>query len=45
MWLEDETSMAKRLELLNEYSLAGGAFWSNHWANSTIWDTIIKYIN
>lgn len=45
MWLEDESSLSARLTLIQEYSLAGAAFWRSGWENSQAWDIIIKYIN
>ncbi|MBR3812093.1 MAG: SH3 domain-containing protein [Agathobacter sp.] len=45
MWLEDEASIEKKLSLMQEYKLAGAAFWSSDLDNASIWDTIIKYIN
>ena len=45
MWLEDATSIEKKLSLLKKYNLAGAAFWSSDLDNATIWDVIIKYIN
>ena len=45
MWLEDEASIETKLKLLQEYQLAGAAFWSSDLDNTSIWDTIIKYIN
>ena len=45
MWLEDEASIETKLKLLQEYQLAGAAFWSCDLDNTSIWDTIIKYIN
>lgn len=45
MWLEDETSLAERLKLMQEYKLAGAAFWSSDLDNTEAWDVIIKYIN
>ena len=45
MWLEDETSIEAKLKLMQEYKLAGAAFWSSDLDNTSIWDTIIKYIN
>ena len=45
MWLEDEASIEKKLTLMQEYKLAGAAFWSSDLDNASIWDTIIKYIN
>ena len=45
MWLEDEVSIEKKLKLMQDYKLAGAAFWSSDLDNTSIWDTIIKYIN
>lgn len=45
MWLEDETSLAERLKLMQEYKLGGAAFWSSALDNIQAWDVIIKYIN
>lgn len=45
MWLEDEASIEEKLKLMQEYKLAGAAFWSSRLDNTSIWDTIIKYIN
>ena len=45
IWLEDSVSIEKKLALMQEYKLAGAAFWNSDLDNSSIWDTIIKYIN
>lgn len=45
MWLEDGTSIEKKLSLMHEYKLAGAAFWSSALDNDSIWDVIIKYVN
>lgn len=45
MWLEDETSIELKLKLLQNYKLAGAAFWSSDLDNTSIWEVIIKYIN
>ncbi len=45
MWLEDNDSIEQKLQLVDKYSLAGVAFWSSALDNTSIWDTIIKYIN
>ena len=34
-----------KLKLMQEYELAGAAFWSSDLDNTSIWDVIIKYIN
>lgn len=45
MWLEDEASIEAKLKLMQEYKLAGAAFWSSDLDNTSIWEVIIKYIN
>jgi spore germination protein YaaH len=45
MWLEDETSIEAKLNLMQEHKLAGAAFWSSDLDNTSIWEVIIKYIN
>lgn len=45
MWLEDASSIEQKLQVMNDYSLAGAAFWSSALDNSSIWEVIIKYIN
>ena len=45
MWLEDEASIEAKLQLMQEYKLAGAAFWSSDLDNTSIWEVIIKYIN
>ena len=45
MWLEDESSIELKLKLIQEYKLAGAAFWSSDLDNTSVWEIIIKYIN
>lgn len=45
IWVEDEASMELRLQLMKEKNLAGASFWKLGLEKSSIWDTIIKYIN
>lgn len=45
IWLEDESSMELRLQLMKEKNLAGASFWKLGLEKSSIWDMIIKYIN
>lgn len=45
VWLEDIDSLEKRLQIVDENSLAGAAFWKLGLENSKVWDTVIKYIN
>ena len=37
MWLEEEKSITEKLKLINQYELAGGAFWEKDRENDTIW--------
>lgn len=45
VWLEDSSSAEQRLKLIDENKLAGASFWKLGFETSSIWDTIIKYIN
>ena len=45
VWLEDASSAEQRLKLVDENKLAGASFWKLGFETSSIWDTIIKYIN
>ena len=45
IWIEDATSLEKKLTVMDTYGLAGGSFWKLGMEDSSIWDTIIKYIN
>ena len=43
IWLEDETSVKSRLELMNKYKLGGVAYWSLGQEEDGIWKTISEY--
>ena len=45
VWLEDSTSLEKRLKLVDDNKLAGAAFWKLGFENSSVWDTVIKYLD
>ncbi|MBO5069992.1 MAG: glycosyl hydrolase family 18 [Roseburia sp.] len=45
IWIEDATSLEKKLQVMQSNGLAGGAFWKLGLEDSAVWDTIIKYIN
>ncbi len=45
MWLEDTTSLEKRLQMMKSHNLAGAAFWKSGLEVDEVWDLIIKYIN
>ena len=41
----DAASLEKKLTVMDTYGLAGGSFWKLGMEDSSIWDSIIKYIN
>ena len=43
LWLEDATSLEKRLQLMQKYELAGAAYWKSGMETSDVWDVISKY--
>ena len=45
IWLEDTTSLEKRLQLMDENHLGGAAFWRYGFENKEAWELIIKYVN
>ncbi len=45
IWVEDATSIEKKMEVMKSNSLAGVSFWKLGFETDTIWDTIIKYTN
>ena len=45
IWIEDNASIEEKLKVMNAFNLAGGAFWKLGLEESSVWDTIIKYIN
>lgn len=45
IWLEDETSMRSRIELVNKYNLAGVASWRRGFESPEIWDVIQDVLN
>lgn len=45
MWLEDKESIAAKLELMNQYDLAGVALWKLQQETGDVWPTISAYIN
>lgn len=42
MWIEDEESLKAKLDLVNQYELAGGAFWSKDRESNTVWSVIAE---
>lgn len=45
MWLEDETSVEKRIDLVHSYDLAGIASWNRSFATDSIWQFIESQLN
>ena len=45
MWIEDEESLKAKLNLINQYDLAGGAFWSKDRESNTVWGIIAEKLN
>ncbi len=43
IWVEDETSIEKKLDLMQEKELAGGAFWKKGFDSTGVWNIIAKY--
>ena len=43
IWLEDETSVKARLELMNQYKMAGAAYWALGQEKDSIWNVISEY--
>lgn len=40
MWLEDITSFEKKIQLVEEYGLAGAGYWRKGFENEKVWDVI-----
>lgn len=45
VWLEDEFSIAAKLNLVETNNLAGVAFWKLGLEKASIWDTVATYLN
>ncbi len=45
IWLEDETALEKKLQLLKKYDLAGCAAWRLGFEKPSTWDLIMRYVN
>ena len=45
IWLEDEKSLAEKLQLMKDYKLAGTAAWKLGFEKQDIWELILKYVN
>lgn len=44
MWLEDEQSLEEKLQLIDTYQLAGGAFWKLGFEDKAVWTMISQYL-
>ena len=44
VWVEEETSIGRKMKLIQEYGLAGVAEWSLNLAESGIWSVIQPYL-
>ncbi|HCT89826.1 MAG TPA: glycosyl hydrolase family 18 [Lachnospiraceae bacterium] len=44
IWLEDTSSLAEKLKLIDKYQLAGGAFWKLGFENAAVWATVQEYL-
>lgn len=44
VWLEEETSLGKKLDVAKENKVAGYAFWKLGFERPATWDTISKYV-
>ena len=45
MWMEEETSIEDKMQLIKQYDLAGVASWRLGYERASIWDVILKYVN
>ena len=44
IWVEDEASIEEKLKVMDQYGLAGGAFWKKGFDSSAVWSIIAKYL-
>lgn len=42
MWIEDETSLKAKFDLMKKYNLAGAAYWQKDFEDSSIWDLVAE---
>ena len=45
MWIEDQESISKKMDLINQYNLAGGGFWEKDRENNEVWSIIKNKLN
>ena len=44
IWVEDETSIEEKLKVMDNYNLAGAAFWKKGFDSTGVWNIIAKYM-
>ena len=45
MWIEDTESIKAKLDLINQYDLAGAGFWSKDREDNSVWSIIAETLN
>ena len=45
MWIEDQESISKKMDLVNNYKLAGAGFWEKDRENNEVWSIIKNKLN
>lgn len=45
MWIEDQESISKKMDLVNNYNLAGAGFWEKDRENNEVWNIIKNKLN
>jgi len=44
IWVEDDTSIEEKLKVMDNYGLAGAAFWKKGFDTTSVWNVIAKYL-
>ena len=44
MWIEDETSISKKLDIINKYNLKGAGFWELGREKADLWSVVVDKI-
>ena len=44
VWVEDDKSLEEKLKVMDNYGLAGAAFWKKGFDNTAAWNVIAKYL-
>ena len=45
MWIEDEQSFKRKIDLVQKYNLAGAGYWRKGFENQEIWSVIKNSLN